>query len=124
MCAGGLSFLKYARDLPISEKPDYAFYKKSFGKLFAKLGYSCPLSGRREYLKVLGHLRSVPLTDHRPTSAPGLAHICARTGPYPRRDSAVCAGTSSHLRQDRATSAPGLRHVCAGTVQISDGRLL
>jgi hypothetical protein len=37
----------------------------------------------------------------RPTSAPGLAHICAGTGPHLRRDWAHnCAGTRPHLHQD------------------------
>jgi hypothetical protein len=60
------------------------------------------------------------------TSAPGLALICAGTGPHLRRDwpssapglALICAGTGPHLRRDRPTSAPGPTHICAGTVQV------
>jgi hypothetical protein len=51
-----------------------------------------------EQRQTIAHLRYAPAT-----SAPGLAHICAGTGP--------------HLRRDWPTSAPGLARVCPGTVR-------
>ena len=60
----------------------------------------------------------------RPTSAPGLAHICAGTGPTtaPGRTH-ICAGTRPHLRRDSPTSAPGRTHICAGTAAATGPHL-